>query len=196
MSATILRLIAAASLAISAGQGIASTLPTLPGYITDVGVSPSYPGDSFNWPAPALAYHWLVDVDGVTSVPTTVIDFTVTNFFPIAQPVTTFQVFGQCTGPDAPWRPDFTLAIDGAPTPWTWVESDVCLYHNLLNFALSPGDTRFTVTLNSPIGAPGQTVDVRFGHILPAIPLPASLLLSLSGLAALCGLRSTVGRSA
>lgn len=195
MSATILRLVAAASLALSAGQTIASPLPTLPGYIAGIGVSPFYPGDSFDWPGPALAYQWLVDVDGVTSVPTTVVDFTVKNITPFALNVGTFQVFGECTGPDAPWRPDFTLAIDGATAPWTQVVSDVCLYHNLLDFALAPGDTRFTVTLNSAIGAPGQTIDVRFGDIIPAIPLPASLLLGLSGLAALAGLRRTARSS-
>lgn len=175
-----------------AGLASATPYPTLPGYFFTGGVSPFYPGDSFDWPAPDVAYQWLVDVDSVTTVPTTVIDFTVTNTTLAPLIVPTFQVFGQCTGPDTPWRPDFTLQIDGSPTPWTiidGIDSEACLYHDLLNYALMPGATRFSVVLDSSIGAPGQTIDVRFGNIIPAIPLPATALLAVTGLAALGGLR-------
>lgn len=165
----------------------ASPLPVLPGYWFEPGVVAAYPGPDFDWPLPGIVgYGWRVDVAGVTSVPTTVVDFTVTNILPTPVQVMTFQVFGNCSSdPDTSWRPSVSLSLNGTPTPWTMVEPDSCLYHDLLDFVLQPGETRFTVALNDLPDANAQFLDVRFGNVIPAVPLPPAAAALLGGVGVL-----------
>ena len=162
----------------------ASPLPTLPSYGGDR-VVPIYPGPAFDWPVPFDGYMWFVDIAGVSTVPTPVVDFTVTNTAAHARGVDTFQVFGNCDGINAAWKPTFSLFIDETETPWTGVETAPCGYHDFLDFVLPPGDTRFRVMLNDASDAFAAYVDVRFGNVMPAIPLPPAAALMLGGIAAL-----------
>lgn len=167
----------------------ASPLPVWPGYVFEAGVFPFYPGDSFDWPAAGYTgYSWLVDIASVTATPTPVADFTVTNILPDAVPVQTFQVFGNCggTGADAAWKPKFTLLIGGAETAWTAVSTDPCGYHDYVAFDLPVGPTRFTVLLDDAPNDLARYVDMRFGNVIPAVPLPPAAALLLGAWAGLC----------
>ncbi|MGS4944354.1 hypothetical protein ACVDG3_02650 [Meridianimarinicoccus sp. RP-17] len=183
ISRKISRLLAVAALVAPAALS-ASPLPTLPGY-GGIGVSPVYPGPAFDWPAPFVGYAWFVDIAGVDTVPTPVIDFTVTNTAPNPVPVMTFQAFGNCDGTAAPWKPGFTLFIDDIETPWTNVDDAPCGYHDYLDFVLPLGETRFTVLLEDAPDATASHVDVRFGDVIPAVPLPPAAALLMGGIAAL-----------
>jgi len=166
----------------------AAPLPVLPGY-GGPGVGTAYPGDTFDWPAPVSGYSWLVDVSGVTSAPTTAVDFVVTNVMSHPLPVQTFQVFGNCDGSNPVWMPGFSLFIDEVQTPWSAVSTDLCGYHDFVDFWLSPGDTRFRVVLDDAPDASALYIDARFGNVMAAVPLPAAGFALLGGLAALAAIR-------
>lgn len=168
----------------AAAAAAASPLPTLPSYGLPGG-SNIYPGPRFDWPAPVTGYFWFVDITSVARVPTPVADFTVTNTTVAPLPVMTFQAFGNCDFVDPAWKPDFTLFIDGTRTPWTAVESAPCGYHDFLDFVLPVGPTRFTVQLDALPDASARYVDMRFGNVIPAIPLPPAAVLLPGGVLAL-----------
>jgi len=178
-----LRLLSVAS-ALTCTMAMASPLPTLPSYGA-TGASNVYPGPEFDWPAPFTGHFWFVDIASVTAVPTPVVDFTVTNTTAAPLTVDTFQVFGNCDFIAPAWKPDFTLFIDGTPTAWTSVESAPCGYHDFLGFVLPVGPTRFTVQLDDLPDASASYVDVRFGNVIPAIPLPPAAALLLGGVVVL-----------
>lgn len=164
----------------------ASPVPTLPGYLLSPAVLP-YPGDAFDWPSAGIdGYAWFADLSGVTTLPVSVVDFTVTNITGNPLLINTFQIFGNCSGATDAAYADFALSIDGTPTPWTAVEDGPCLYHNYLDFLLPAGDTRFSVDLViDRQTAPLVFADVRFGNVMTAVPLPYPAALLLGGLGAL-----------
>ena len=166
----------------------ASPLPVLPSYGA-TGSSNTYPGAAFDWPAPVDAYLWFVDISGVTTAPTLIADFTVTNTATTPLTVATLQAFGNCDGISDPWKPGFTLFINETETPWTRVETAPCGYHDYLDFSLPVGATRFSVRLDDPPDATAIHVDMRFGNVIPAIPLPPAGLLMLGGMGALALVR-------
>jgi len=190
----ILRAVTLVAMAVTPAAVSGSPVPTLPSYSLGGGVEP-YPGDAFDWPASGIdAFHWFEDLSGVTTFPAPVVDFTVTNITAAPLLVMTFQIFGNCTNSDDAAYADFNLSLNGTPTPWTGVEDGPCLYHNYLNFFLPVGATRFTVDLvNDRNTAPLLYADVRFGDIVPAIPLPPTALLLLGGVGALALMRRRRG---
>lgn len=165
--------LAAAVMSLPAGL-TASPLPMLPVYVFGDVVT-THPGDVFDGPAPGIdGVGWLVDVAGLLSVPTAVVDFTVTNVLPVPVMVQTFEVFGNCTGQaDGAWRPSRGLSINGTPARFT-VDPDVCRYHDDLDFVLQRGTTRFAVALNDLPTSDARFLDVRSGTVIPAfLPPPA-----------------------
>jgi hypothetical protein len=168
----------------------ASPVPTLPSYLVWGDILP-YPGDAFDWPIQGIAgYAWFADLSGLATLPVTVVDFTVTNITGNPLLVTTFQIFGNCSGATDAAYADFVLNIDGTSTPWTAVEDGPCLYHNYLDFLLPAGDTRFSVDLvTDRQTAPLVFADVRFGNVMTAVPLPYPAALLLGGLGALALVR-------
>jgi len=170
----------------------AAPLPVLPGYqFGGLTVGTTYPGDMFDWPDPIFSgYSWFVDVTGVMSAPTTALDFVVTNGMPFPLQVQTFQVFSNCGfGANPPWTPGFSLFINEVPTAWSAVTTSPCDYHDFIDFMLEPGDTRFRVVLDNEPEPFTPNVDVRFGDVMPAVPLPATGMSLLAGLAALAVMR-------
>ena len=184
---TLTGLLAAAAIALPV-VAAASPLLVFPSYGAP-GASDAYPGAEFDWPAPFVGYYWRVDIASVTTVPTLVVDFTVTNTSTTPLAVMTFQAFGNCDGSSPTWKPGFTLLIDGIETPWTAVESDPCGYHDYLDFILPVGDTRFSVALDDLPDATAIYVDMRFGNVIPAIPLPPAAPLMLGSVMALALVR-------
>lgn len=156
--------------------------------VSDIGF-PMDPGPAFDWPAVYNGFNWTVDLTAVTSAPTTIVDFTVTNTTSDPVMIGVFQVFGEFIDPDLGWtcsHLDFDLQINGTATPWTMIVPDQCLYHNYENFVLVPGPTQFSIVwTGTPLPGGTTQADVRFGNVIPAVPLPAGAVLSLTALTAL-----------
>ncbi|WP_416912345.1 hypothetical protein [Paracoccus sp. (in: a-proteobacteria)] len=178
----------AGSLVLSSGS-FASPYPLLP--------DSDYPGDRFDWTNPSDGYQWRVDLSGIdtaSSLPVTVVDFTVDNVMGFPATIPLFQIFANCTGGSVTWA-RFKLKINGLATPWTSTIPDLCLYHDYMDFSLPPGVSRFTVDMiNVTDFSQLEHADVRFGAVIPAIPLPGALLLGLSGLVAIGAMSGRVRR--
>lgn len=137
-------------------------------------------------------YHWDEDIEGVNPGETLFeIRVTVVAGF---RHLPTFQLFGNCDGSSDPLAALFSLEINGDDTAWTSTEDYPCGYHDYLGQVLPLGDVSMTVIFDgirpggSDTGPLGTGVDVRFGNIIAAIPLPPAIFgfgAALAGLGAL-----------
>jgi hypothetical protein len=147
------------------------------------------PGSEFDMPAPGDGYLWNESMSGITDGDT-LLDFNVQ--VPVGGALLrNFQVFGGCDA-FSRYEARFSLFLDGTATPWSWNWEDVgggpCYYHTLESEALSEGLLNFKVVFDSADAPPPpgfDYADVRFGDVMSAIPVPAPILLLMTGLGAL-----------
>lgn len=151
----------------------------------------SDPGDVFAMPMPGDAYLWSLNLQDA-EIGDVIESFTV-QVSPGNRSLKTFQAFGHCDGDSDPWYARFGLSVSnsgGTATTWTELVDGPCAYHNYLDQILDVGDNTFEITYigaDNSVPSDHQTVQFRFGTIMPAIPLPAGLPL-MSGALGLLGL--------
>lgn len=146
------------------------------------------PGPSFDMPGGGDYYLWDMDLSGL-SAGSILLDFTV-NVPTGGAFLRTFQVFALDDTRDGCVDGRFSLSVN-QPGNETWTSVAVlepCSYHDYLNINLLEGPRNFVVTVES-LPRNADHANVRFGDIIPAIPLPAPALLLMGGLAAMAGLR-------
>lgn len=155
------------------------------------------PGPSFDMPGPGDYYLWNQSMSGIAAGDNLlgfIVKVPTGGSF-----LKTFQVFGGCDG-DTFYNAGFSLFVGGIATNWTSAtrgDSSNCGYHDFLHKPLGEGSLEFRVVFDGADNAPPagfDFADVRFGDIIPAIPLPATGLLAIGALAALAGLRRRSAR--
>lgn len=152
------------------------------------------PGNFFLMPQPNEAYIWSLDLSSAEAGD--VIESFTVFVLPGLQDLKTFQIFGSCDGGSTAWHAGFDLSVSnnaGTDTEWTSAtrgSGGGCGYHDYLDQTLAIGANTFEITYTGAdnIVPPAlQTAQLRFGAILPAIPLPPGLAL-LSGALGVLGL--------
>lgn len=158
-------------------------------------VCTSPPGSTVTWPNPCSGYEWNVDLSGIgpgDEIAAFAVDV------PIGagpQSIPLFQVFGNQSASSAPspaaYPAEFALFVNGTPTDWTTVIFSDWLYQSLDGVTLPEGSTQFRVLFDAYSGpvADAPYATLKFGAVVPAIPLPASLWGGVTALLLLTGLR-------